>query len=410
MSDPTILDNIVFDERDSFDIGSFANMIVAAENTTYLVRAFVEDSEGNVYYGNTVEVTTIILLSLAITPQIPVIETYDTIQFTALGLYSDGTTADLTSSVTWAEQDYLLFVPIETDTDTYTDELSNGYEVASINSTGLATALSGGIANITATLGTVTTRTLLCVQPLLNEDSPMDCGVVPIAGGWDNSVDPFYVAPILEEMYLIMSTPMLVGQSQQAGMLGVYDDGEERIITSIDGTWESSNTSVATIDVTGLIIANAVGVTFIKVTYEIEDSPTQTFTAQRMLSVIQEGETETSSTVVQQIPLQPLPNQTFRTTIAASASRTLDIDFKICWNEEAGYWAMTLINPITGEYYVDSIPLLSGDSPTFDLLRQYKHLDIGSCFIVNMSNLDSDVPTKENLGIDYIMVWGYTNI
>jgi hypothetical protein len=410
MSDPTILDSIVFDERDSFDIGTFSNMIVSAENTTYSVRAFVEDSEGNVYYGNVVEVTTTLLLELDLTPQIPIIDTYETIQFNVLGLYSDGTIVDVTALVSWEEQDYLIFVPIETDNDTYESELSDGYEVASVNSAGLATALSGGIANIRAALGIITARTLLCVQPLLNEDSPMDCGVVPIVGGWDKSGDPFYVSPNLLEMYLIMSTPMLVGQSQQAGILGLYDNDTEEIIPSINGTWESSNTSVATVDITGLIVAVEAGVTFIKVTYEIEDSPSQTFTSQRMLTVNQEGITESTSTIIQQIPLKPLPNQSFRTTVATSEDRHLDIDFKLCWNESAGYWTMTLIDPATGDYYVDAIPLLSGDSPTFDLLRQYKHLDIGSCFIVNISNLESNVPTKENLGIDYIMVWGYTNI
>ncbi len=60
----------------------------------------------------------------------------DTEQFTATGNYSDGSTKDLTSSVTW--------------TSTGTDSDNN--PIASItNPGGLATALTGGTATITAT-------------------------------------------------------------------------------------------------------------------------------------------------------------------------------------------------------------------------------------------------------------------
>ncbi len=74
------------------------------------------------------------LVSIAVTPGDPVIAQGSTQQFTAIGTFSDGSTANLSSSVTWA---------------------SAHLAVATINASGLATGLSTGASFITASLGTV---------------------------------------------------------------------------------------------------------------------------------------------------------------------------------------------------------------------------------------------------------------
>ena len=85
-----------------------------------------------------VTLTVISLTSITITPNPATIATVGgTLQFTATGTYSDTTTADVTTSATWA---------------------SATISVATIGagaSSGLATAVSAGGSNITATLGTV---------------------------------------------------------------------------------------------------------------------------------------------------------------------------------------------------------------------------------------------------------------
>jgi Bacterial Ig-like domain (group 2)/SdrD B-like domain/Domain of unknown function (DUF5122) beta-propeller len=84
-------------------------------------------------------------------------------QFTATGIYSDGSSQDVTTSVTWTP--------------------SNG-AVASVSSVGLATGLSTGSALITATLGAVSGSTTLTVQ-----DPPVfDCCVNAIATGPDGTI------------------------------------------------------------------------------------------------------------------------------------------------------------------------------------------------------------------------------
>ena len=82
------------------------------------------------------------LTAIAVTPANPSIPNGTSQQFTATGTYSDASTADLTSSVTWA---------------------SDTAAVATIGATGLAHGVSPGSSTISATLGSVSGHTLLTV-------------------------------------------------------------------------------------------------------------------------------------------------------------------------------------------------------------------------------------------------------
>lgn len=83
------------------------------------------------------------LTSIAVTPATPSVFIGGTRQFTATGTYSDSTTADITTSVTWS---------------------SSNAAVATIGSTGLATGVAVGTTTITATLGVSGTTTLTTTQ------------------------------------------------------------------------------------------------------------------------------------------------------------------------------------------------------------------------------------------------------
>jgi hypothetical protein len=83
------------------------------------------------------------LWSIAVTPGTLTISTGATQSFTATGTYSNGSTQNLTSQVAWT---------------------SSSTSVATINSTGLATAVNAGSTTISATLGSVTNSTMLTVQ------------------------------------------------------------------------------------------------------------------------------------------------------------------------------------------------------------------------------------------------------
>jgi hypothetical protein len=80
------------------------------------------------------------LSSIAVTPASPAsLIVGSTQQFTATGTYSDGSTGDISSQVTWA---------------------SDTTATATISATGLATGMGSGSANITASLNGITSTSV----------------------------------------------------------------------------------------------------------------------------------------------------------------------------------------------------------------------------------------------------------
>jgi hypothetical protein len=194
---------------------------------------------------------------------------------------------------------------------------------------------------------------------------------------------------------------MIVNSSQQVNAITHYNFSSNTNITNI-ATWSSSNPTVATIDSNGLIVALSAGISFIRVTFGSVSTLV-------MLQVEAISTSITEDSIFQQIPLTPDPNQTFSCTLLVDG-KNIPINFQLRWNAQANYWVMTLINSANGTYYVDSIPLIAGVQPAINILQPYSYLKIGSCYIVNISGINSDYPTSENLGIDYIMLWGDTEI
>ena len=98
--------------------------------------------------------------SIAVTPATSTISTGATQSFTATATYSNGSTQNLTSQVAWT---------------------SSSTSVATINSTGLATAVNPGSTTISATLGTVAGSTNLTVQA-----TPLSITTTSLSGGSQN--------------------------------------------------------------------------------------------------------------------------------------------------------------------------------------------------------------------------------
>jgi hypothetical protein len=396
---PTVADETKYEDGD-FEVGELFYQIVSMLNSNYRVRAYAINSLG-VNYGNTVGTSTVILESLTVTPILPLLEIGETTQLQVLANYTDGTSPDVTGSCTYVEEDYAIYEEIIGAAGTYEFVLSSGTTVASVDSSGLVAALSGGIAKIKISFETIVDF----VHYILTQtvDSAIEYG-----GAWDGEVPPGTVVPDLSYIEIVLDKDVIVGTSQQARIIGYFNDSPETSeeINPTLVTWISSNTAVATVDSNGLVVAISAGVTFIRATYEVLDSPAQEFTTVFMMSVY-DVEINTDNPY-QYIPLKPTPNQNFRCVVSVDATTRVSIDFKLVWNEYSDCWEMSLKNSNTGEYYVDPIPLYAGRYPTHNLLGQHQYLNIGSCYILNISNLPEEKPNLTNLGIDYILVWGYT--
>jgi uncharacterized protein YjdB len=155
-------------------------------------------------------VTAAQLLSIVVTPATASIATGQTQTFTANGIFSDGSTTDITNSVTWS---------------------SSATNFAAINATGLATGVSAGAATITASSGTATpgTGSLTVTAAVLTEI--------------DISPDGDYIP---------------VGGQDQLTLTGTYSDNTTQTITT--ATWSSSDSTLASVDPnTGLVtgVANS---------------------------------------------------------------------------------------------------------------------------------------------------------
>ncbi len=156
------------------------------------------------------------LTSISVTPSTVQIITGTTQQFTATGTYSDNSTKDLTSSVTWT---------------------SSNTSIATISGTGLATGVTTGYSTIEATDGNISgTATLMVASSVLTSIT-----VTP--------ANPSIVA----------------GHTQQFTATGHYSDNSTSDITNTCA-WNSSKTSVATIVNTGLATGVAAGTSTITAT------------------------------------------------------------------------------------------------------------------------------------------------
>jgi len=160
------------------------------------------------------------LLSIAVTPANPNVPLGLTQQFTATGTYSDGSTQNLTASVSWASS-----------------STTAATIVAGGASGGLATTVATGTTTISATSGTVTGSTTLTV-----------------------------LAPALVSIAVTPASPSVVaGLTQQFTATGTYTNGSTQDLTAT-ATWASTNVAAATIVAGGLARGVAVGTTTISAT------------------------------------------------------------------------------------------------------------------------------------------------
>ncbi|MBI1740057.1 MAG: Ig-like domain-containing protein [Candidatus Koribacter versatilis] len=167
----------------------------------------------------TLQVTAPVLASVAVTPSNATIPLGTLAQFTATGTLTDGSTQDLTGTATWASSDNTI---------------------ASIAAGGQATARALGGVTITATSDTTSGSTPLTVAPASLVSLAIPDGDVTIANG----------------------------TSHQFAAIGIYNDGSRHGLTS-QVTWGSSQTSIATISVSGHARALSPGATTITATLNL---------------------------------------------------------------------------------------------------------------------------------------------
>lgn len=109
----------------------------------------------------------------------------------------------------------------------------------------------------------------------------------------------------------------------------------------------------------------------------------------------------------QLVPVGNSPNQTLVTSLNIDGVVN-DYQLTLRYNEIAGYWVMT-VKDAAGSLLLDSVPLVTGNSPAGNILGQFAYLGIGSAYVINAGGVPiPDYPNALDLGSDFVLIWGDT--
>jgi uncharacterized protein YjdB len=196
-------------------------------------------------------------------------------QFMATGSYSDGSTADVTASVTWT---------------------SSSLSVATITSAGMATAVAPGASTMTATLSGISGAATLTVS---------------------------VAAKTLTSIAVTPATASIgVSASGQFTATANYSDGSTAVVTST-ATWASSSAGVATINAAGLATGVAAGTTTITATVSgVSGTASLTVTANTANTLTSIAVTPAAPTIAVGLTQQFTATATYSNGTTANVSST----------------------------------------------------------------------------------------
>ncbi len=107
----------------------------------------------------------------------------------------------------------------------------------------------------------------------------------------------------------------------------------------------------------------------------------------------------------QVIPLTNAPHQSFQVSLAIN-NLLVRLNLTIDYNEMANYWVLGVTDN-NGNILLQNVPLITGSWPAANILEQYQYLNIGSAYVINVSNSNiNDYPNATDLGTDFILIWG----
>jgi trimeric autotransporter adhesin len=210
-------------------------------------------------------VTAPTIVSIAVTPVGQTLGIGISQQYVATATYSDGSSSDLSSGVTW---------------------ISSTPSVATVTASGVITTVAAGSTNITATLGALTDSSSLTVVA---------------------------VSPAVQSI--------AAGTTLQFSAVGSFDDGSTQLLTNL--TWSSSTLGVATVDALGVVTGVGPGTSTITVNSgSVSGTASLTVTGATLVSL---AVTPANSTMAIGTTKQ------FTATGTFSDSSTQDITASVVW-------------------------------------------------------------------------------
>jgi len=110
------------------------------------------------------------------------------------------------------------------------------------------------------------------------------------------------------------------------------------------------------------------------------------------------------------IPLTNAPNQRFQCTLPVN-DRNIIFVFELWYNEQAGYWFLSLTNKSDNEQVFVNLPLLATKDADFgNIMCQLGYKNVGICYVFPISEDAKSMPNNKELGELYLMLWGDNNV
>jgi len=213
------------------------------------------------------------LVSIAVNPANATVSEGWSIQFSATGSYTDGSTNSLTSSAAWN---------------------SSVLGVATISTTGLATGQYMGNSTISATVGSITSNANLTVA------------------------EPVVVSLVVSPSTLFMSP----GTTTQLQAIATLSNGFTQVLGGTDALWSINGPAVATITSNGTVTAEQNGVTTIV-------AQNSGFTASATLVIAQ---VSTLNVIPSTISMAPGESTQFRAIATLFDGTTQDVTAAVTWS------------------------------------------------------------------------------
>ncbi len=106
------------------------------------------------------------------------------------------------------------------------------------------------------------------------------------------------------------------------------------------------------------------------------------------------------------VNLSSTPNQSFLANLSVNGV-ALKLNLTINFNEIAQYWTMGIAD-VNNNTLISEVPLLTGTYPAANILGQFQYMNIGSAYLLNVSNGSTtlDYPNGQDLGTDFVLLWG----
>lgn len=102
-----------------------------------------------------------------------------------------------------------------------------------------------------------------------------------------------------------------------------------------------------------------------------------------------------------QIQITNQPNQVFTTRVPLSGGNKA-FNLFVVYNTVGGFWQMDIVDA-TGNMLLKALPLVA--TYPQNLMEPYSYLDIGSIYVLPLSNNAPDYPGPTDWGTNFVLLW-----